>query len=174
MPSTLVALCECGCGQPAPIAKVNMAWRGFKKGDPQRYIRGHKKLKLVTDTYRSKMVNGEPKRLHVLRAEKALGKPLPAGAVVHHADGSKDDDAPLVICQDQGYHRMLHARMRVKALGGDPNKDAYCGHCRQIKSQYLFSGDKTNLSTGLYRWCRQCNNQAQRERRNRSQSCPTH
>lgn len=34
-------LCECGCGEPAPLAKVTMRWRGHAKGQPQRYVRGH-------------------------------------------------------------------------------------------------------------------------------------
>ncbi|MFA4834804.1 MAG: hypothetical protein WC749_01860 [Dehalococcoidia bacterium] len=54
---------------------------------------------------------------HVLKAEKALGKPLPKGAVVHHANGSRDN-GPLVICQDTAYHSLLHQRERaLKACG---------------------------------------------------------
>jgi hypothetical protein len=83
---------------------------------------------------------------------------------VHHADGSIKDDAPLVICENQGYHRFLHARMNVKRAGGNPNTEALCGHCRQLKPLAAFSGDRTNIGTGLYRWCRPCNNTAQNQR----------
>lgn len=34
-------LCECGCGQPAPIAKLTNRRRGYVKGQPQKYICGH-------------------------------------------------------------------------------------------------------------------------------------
>jgi hypothetical protein len=34
-------LCECGCGQPAPIAKRHCPKRGYVKGQPHRFIRGH-------------------------------------------------------------------------------------------------------------------------------------
>ena len=34
-------LCECGCGQPAPIAKKNDAWNGYVKGQPLRFLPGH-------------------------------------------------------------------------------------------------------------------------------------
>ena len=36
-------LCECGCGQPAPIAKGNHKSRGYvyAKGQPVRFIKGH-------------------------------------------------------------------------------------------------------------------------------------
>lgn len=36
-----MTLCECGCGQPAPIAKQTRSNRGFVAGQPQRFIRGH-------------------------------------------------------------------------------------------------------------------------------------
>jgi hypothetical protein len=34
-------LCQCGCGEPAPLAKANHARRGVVKGQPQRFIKGH-------------------------------------------------------------------------------------------------------------------------------------
>jgi hypothetical protein len=34
-------LCQCGCGQPAPIAKRTVASRGRFKGQPMKFIRGH-------------------------------------------------------------------------------------------------------------------------------------
>lgn len=34
-------LCQCGCGQPAPIAARTVRSRGRIKGQPMRFIRGH-------------------------------------------------------------------------------------------------------------------------------------
>lgn len=34
-------LCECGCGEPAPIAKQSRRDRGWVKGQPKRFIAGH-------------------------------------------------------------------------------------------------------------------------------------
>lgn len=34
-------LCECGCGEPAPIAKKNHTRSGYVKGQPLRFIKGH-------------------------------------------------------------------------------------------------------------------------------------
>jgi hypothetical protein len=34
-------LCECGCGQPAPIAAKTTRKRGYIKGEPMRFIHGH-------------------------------------------------------------------------------------------------------------------------------------
>lgn len=34
-------LCECGCGQPAPLARKTETAKGRVKGQPSRFIRGH-------------------------------------------------------------------------------------------------------------------------------------
>jgi hypothetical protein len=67
-------------------------------------------------------VNGRRVLEHIYLAEKALGKPLPKGAVVHHMNGIRDDNHTplnLVICPDQSYHMKLHQRM--KELGYENN-----------------------------------------------------
>jgi hypothetical protein len=132
--------CSCGCGKMAQ----------------GKYSRGHRPLK----SYR----HVEGKRIHVLRAEKALGRSLPPKAVVHHADGSMSDDAPLVICENQAYHRLLHARMNIQRAGGNPNTDAFCGRCRKVKPRESFTGDRSQ-SDGLRGWCRDCSNTSQNARR---------
>lgn len=38
---TIPKLCECGCGQPAPIARQTYARFGHIKGQPMRFCRGH-------------------------------------------------------------------------------------------------------------------------------------
>jgi hypothetical protein len=34
-------LCACGCGQPTLIAKKTCTARGYRKGEPQRFLPGH-------------------------------------------------------------------------------------------------------------------------------------
>ena len=77
---------------------------------------------------------GELRGEHVLVAEKALGKPLPLGAIVHHVDGDGANNAHsnLVVCPDQGYHQLLHLRQRALAA---------CGHADWVKCQFCKGWD---------------------------------
>lgn len=73
---------------------------------------------------------GTVRRLHVVIAEKVLGKPLPKGAIVHHLDGGRLNNAHsnLLICPSQAYHLLIHARERAYDACGNANwrKCAYC------------------------------------------------
>jgi len=44
-------LCMCGCGQPAPIATQSEHKRGYRLGEPLRYIAGHMQLR-TQEAYR--------------------------------------------------------------------------------------------------------------------------
>jgi HNH endonuclease len=59
-------------------------------------------------------VDGKRVYEHVLKAEKALGKKLPKGAVVHHLNNRPWDNRNenLVVCPSQNYHLLLHRRMK--------------------------------------------------------------
>ncbi len=153
-------LCACGCGGYTGIAKTANVKYGVSRGEPNVYIHGHHckgrpRLDQVK-RYRTQYRRGNsPVLLHRVRAEKALGKPLPEGAIVHHADGTKGDNAPLVICPDDSYHQLLHARMRIKAAGGNPNADLICSKCRAVKPYSAFHKKSTD-ARGYTRWCRDC------------------
>lgn len=77
--------------------------------------------------YRVLGIKNERVYEHILIAEKALGKPLPPKAVVHHISGIPDDNygwMKLVICPDQAYHLLVHRLMREKSISfrdGWPN-----------------------------------------------------
>jgi hypothetical protein len=72
------------------------------------------------------------KGVHVAIAERALGKPIPKGAVVHHADGDKrnNSNGNLVICPSKQYHNLIHRRMRAMTATGNPRLRK-CVYCKQ-------------------------------------------
>jgi hypothetical protein len=118
--------------------------------------------------YRTVRLVGHPRanrsgyvREHIAIATVALGRDLPAGAVVHHVNGIKDDNrrSNLVICPDEGYHKALHVRMRVRARGGDPWTQRICATCQQLTAASLMGKRRDKLSSE----CKACS--AQRVRR---------
>jgi hypothetical protein len=82
--------------------------------------------------YLSLRINGIRKLHHVRVAEKALGKPLPKGAEVHHVNEIKSDNRGenLVICPDRAYHMILHARQRAYDACGHADWQK-CGICKK-------------------------------------------
>lgn len=165
MSATSPRLCQCGCGQFAAFSDQTRPKAGVRLGDPLRFIHGHNARRAATaETYRGVWVNGKLRPVHLLRAERALGKPLPAGAIVHHADGSRSEHAPLVICQDYAYHQFLHIRMRVQAAGGNPNTEALCRGCREPKPFCEFPKAKSRR-LGLEVLCRLCIGRTRAHRR---------
>jgi hypothetical protein len=131
-------MCECGCGQRTRLAPVNDRSKGWVKGQPLRFVSKHA-IELARQIRNSGAIgnltvqpNGYvtihtavgPRYLHIVVAEKALGRPLrqisrghPDNEVVHHIDGDKQRNAPanLLICT-HSYHTALHARLEASPL----------------------------------------------------------
>ncbi len=107
--------------------------------------------------------DGKQRGVHRKVAEDALGKPLPDGAIVHHIDENKLNNAKdnLVICPDRAYHVLIHTRMdAISACGhADWRK---CKFCKQYDSiENLYTQDKPMGS--IYH--RSCEREYSRSRR---------
>lgn len=139
--------CECGCGQFTKIARMTRSERGNRIGEPLRFINGHngrgassvqwKGGKTISKGYVqcSSVLLRSPsgkRDEHQVIAERALGKPLPLGAHVHHIDGNPLNNANnnLVICQDATYHKLLHRRQKALLACGHADW-RYCDICRR-------------------------------------------
>jgi hypothetical protein len=96
-----------------------------------------------TDGYTMHESGGRAVLEHVLLAERALGKPLPKGAQVHHVDGDRSNNAPgnLVICDSRAYHALLHKRTRaLKACGhADWRRCRLCGQWDDPQDLRIYS-----------------------------------
>jgi hypothetical protein len=115
-------LCACGCGRTTTIVP-----RGPRRGEVNTHLKGHRSkgvgrfisvqgYVMVRAPWHPKASRGYVAE-HTLVAERALGKFLPDGAVVHHVDQVKthNDPSNLVVCQDAAYHALLHYRLRMVA-----------------------------------------------------------
>jgi hypothetical protein len=104
---------------------------------------------------------------HIVVVAQALGKPMPASAVVHHINGNRRDNRPenLVACEGHQYHSLLHARARALEQSGDPGL-RYCRYCKRwdrpenlwLRTHRVVrrrSRERTGriLLEGYHRWC---------------------
>lgn len=113
--------------------------------------------------YRRRFVgNGKWREEHALIAERVLGKPLPAGAEVHHVDGDKlnNDTTNLVICPSRSYHQLLHKRQRALEQ---------CGHPEWLKCRFCktYDAPENVVSSGNNVHHRKCDAEYARRLRNR-------
>lgn len=160
--------CQCGCGQITPMANRTDTAKGYVKGRRMRFCRYHgMKAKMSIRSYRTRYVPDHPRASptgsvfeHVLIAERALGRMLPLSVQIHHVNRIKHDNrnTNLVICQDEGYHKLLHVRARVLRAGADPNTHRICGKCQVPLHIDRFSRDarRSGGCLGLSWRCRVC------------------
>lgn len=105
---------------------------------------------------------------HRLLAEKALGRPLPPGAEVHHVEGKKNVRGNLVVCQDRAYHFLLHARTRAYRACGNPEYRMCC-YCKQWDHASELFRFRPKSSSHFHRTCYRSNyNIKAKERRARA------
>lgn len=162
--------CLCGCGKKTRISLDNRY--GNVKGEPRQFIHGHGVKggpthpswkggikDACSGRYRVVNLPDHPRANdgyvleHVLIAEKALGKPLPEGAEVHHINskGKDNRNINLVICENHAYHHLLHTRQKAFIA---------CGHANWKKCWICQQWDDPN---NLYKTGKSIHSQCRRE-----------
>lgn len=148
--------CHCGCGGKTNISR--WANRDLKKGEPRKFIGRHGSIGknnamwtggkyvspqgyvfIYAPSHPRASANKGYVMEHILVVEKGIGRYLEGPELVHHCNRDKKDNSPsnLVLCPDQAYHLMLHARIRALEA---------CGHADWRKCKHCKTYDKlTNL-----------------------------
>jgi len=146
--------------------------RFVRYGDPLGHgsIRRPRGTGTINGGYHTTITAGIKKSSHREIAENALGKPLPNGAIVHHVDGNslnnKNDN--LVICKDQAYHLLIHARARAINSCGNPEYRP-CALCKKYDSiESMKSVKRSGRENQSYYYHSKCHAEYERNRKQRS------
>ena len=103
---------------------------------------------------------------HRYLAAKALGKPLPIGAQVHHF-GGKRTPGQLVLCENLQYHRLLHIREKAYVATGDPKKRKcpFCQGWDDIDNMKSYFNERKPNGVFLHIECRKIDDKKRRGRK---------
>lgn len=172
-----IKLCECGCGEPAPIATQSDKRSGAVEGQPQHFIRGHQGRRDVVDRILAKCVwegeclvwqgaravgdyghiyfDGRLVKPHRKVYERFYG-PIPKGFHIDHVKARG--------CRSRRCCNPLHLEAvtpRENALRSDcpAAQNARVTHC---PNGHPYSGENLYVNPSGSRRCRQCVNAAKR------------
>lgn len=110
-------------------------WRRY--GDPEKLLTAPRGSAINAQGYR----NYGGRLEHVEVAEKAIGRKLNSGEVVHHVDENKtnNNSSNLVICSI-GYHKVIHQRTNALNASGNANwrKCRICKEYDDPKNMYVY------------------------------------
>lgn len=117
------------CSKPCSMKANNIKQKAYKQkwylgttGRTELLVRTSKERWIHSKNgYVMIKVDGELVYEHRVLAERALGRPLPKGVIVHHTKAPDDNHGlfKLVICPNQEYHLLIHRR--AKELGHENN-----------------------------------------------------
>jgi len=146
--------CQCGCGGKTKPFHKDFKDRGILKGTPRRFLHGHNcpawagGRMVRKQGYVVLKLHDHPRATpngyvyeHIVLAEKALGKPLPPKAEIHH-HGPKIEQR-LVICEDRSYHTLIENRTKALKACGNANW-LKCYKCKQYDAPENIVVTKSN------------------------------
>jgi hypothetical protein len=118
-------LCECGCGQPAPIAKYDSKRWGWIKGQPEHFIHNHHhrgtrnvnyNMGLCFDKKQNRWFIHTRDNTYTAFAravmENTIKRFLLPGEEVHHKNRNSTDDSPKNLQLEANHTEHMHEHLR--------------------------------------------------------------
>jgi hypothetical protein len=104
---------NCGCVD----WRINRKRKRAKRYNAKGYFVTKEGIKYLSCPLHPRSRSGFVKE-SILIAEKALGKYLPKGAIVHHMNGDPSDNTPsnLAVLQNVAHHNIIHKKTRMLQL----------------------------------------------------------
>ena len=153
--------CHCGCGRKTPIATKTEKRYGAVKGEPRRFIKGHKgKYRRTLDTsgYVTVHAKGHPRtdchgyvKEHIIVVERHLGIQVTKEMEIHHINGDRADNRieNLVLCANSAEHKKLHQEQRaIEACGHADWR--LCRYCKAYSPIYDMRVQKNKTRSDTY------------------------
>jgi hypothetical protein len=144
-----VKLCECGCGNPTPIAPVTRRDKGWVKGQPLRFVCRHgNRTPIGTRRIKPRgyvqikvgLGGREWEYEHRVVWEAAHG-PIPKGGTIHHLNEDKADNRleNLELCESNADHfRRFHAHMAAengrRSAAKNRGRPRSAEHCAKLSA----------------------------------------
>lgn len=103
--------------------------------------------------------------LHRYIVEQAIGRKLRTKEIVHHINYNKLDNrrCNLLLCPDQAYHKLIHARTDAINSGVNLETQHKCSSCKEVKMKSDFPKNKGEWN-GVNHDCKLCSNNRRREK----------
>jgi hypothetical protein len=159
--------CECGCGQPAPIAKRTNAAKGYVKGEPSRFVLGHHSSKTREKIAASKRGRPRDQATRAKISAALTGRvDRPEVRAKKRQVAERGSESPVWVGQEASYNA-IHNRARLTLPQECEHADSTCRGILEValrqglpggllrtsrRGHVYYVGE--NIQTGYMRLCR--------------------